>query len=53
MKRTRAELGGRLLGRALVEMINLMYQNDTALHFFKGLVDILWREWERRVKERK
>ena len=41
MKRTRAELAGRLMGRALLEMINLMYQNNTARNFLRGLRVIL------------
>jgi hypothetical protein len=41
MKRSRAELAGRAMGRALLEMVNLMYQTNTARNFLVGLVGTL------------
>jgi hypothetical protein len=40
-KRSRAEKAGRKAGVALVEMVNLMYQNNTAANFWKGLMPVL------------
>jgi hypothetical protein len=41
MKKSRAEIAGEQLGRAIVEMVNLMYQNNTVKNFWKGLRNIL------------
>jgi hypothetical protein len=43
-KITRAEKAGRELAKGLIEMVNLMYQNNTARNFMKGLTDVLDRE---------
>lgn len=40
MKMSRAERAGRALALAIVEMIHLMYQNNTAKNFYKGIRDI-------------
>ena len=37
-KSNRAYLGGVLLGKALVEMVNLMYQANTARNFLSGVL---------------
>jgi len=37
MKRSRAENAGRKLARAIKEMAQLMYQENTKSNFFKGL----------------
>ncbi len=50
MKRTRGELAGRLMGRALIEMVNLMYQNNTAKHFITGLYDAIKKEYKKRIQ---
>ena len=34
---SRAEVAGCELGRSIVEMINLMYNDNTALNFLKGV----------------
>jgi hypothetical protein len=44
----RAESAGYQLGGAVVEMVNLMYQNRTAEKFYAGLVACLGLEIERR-----
>ena len=44
----RAESAGYQLGGAVVEMVNLMYQNSTAAKFYSGLVPVLNLEIERR-----
>jgi hypothetical protein len=42
MKRqTRAEDAGRHLARSIIEMVNLMYQLNTAKNFYNGLIDEL------------
>jgi hypothetical protein len=47
-KVTRAEKAGRDLGHSIVELANLMYQNNTAKNFYKGLMDVLFAEvWRR------
>jgi hypothetical protein len=33
MKKSRAEIAGEQLGRAIVEMVNLMYQSNTTKNF--------------------
>ncbi|KKM73512.1 hypothetical protein LCGC14_1409740 [marine sediment metagenome] len=45
---TRGELGGLLFGSALVEVINLMYQNNTIRHFYTGMMRVLLRDLKRR-----
>jgi hypothetical protein len=52
---TRAEKAGRAIAKSLIEMINLMYQNNTAYNFTKGLVNELDREMVHRenIKFRK
>lgn len=47
-KRSRGELAGRLMGRALVEMVNLFYQNTTARRFLYGLTMVLHKESQKR-----
>lgn len=34
---TRAEKAGQKLGEAIIEMVHLMYQNNTAENFYEGL----------------
>lgn len=41
IKKSRAEQAGESLGLVIVEMIHLMYQNNTAANFWKGLMRIL------------
>ena len=40
-------------GKSIVEIVNLFYQNNTALHFYKGLLEILEEEYKRRKEEKK
>jgi hypothetical protein len=40
-KISRAEKAGLLLGTSIVEIIHLMYQNNTARNFWKGLMYVL------------
>lgn len=47
-KRSRAERAGRLMGTALVEMVHLMYQKNTAKNFLRGLCDVLNCHWKER-----
>ena len=48
MRQTRAEKAGIQAGEALVEMIHLMYQNNTALSFMDGLLNVLQKEKDKR-----
>ena len=45
---TRAFKAGVALGQAIIEMVHLMYQNQTAYNFYKGLFAALGGEFERR-----
>lgn len=45
---TRAQKAGEQTGRAIIEMVHLMYQNNTALHFLKYLMSTLAVEVHRR-----
>ena len=36
-KKSRAENAGEQLGNAIIEMVNLMYQNNTKSNFYRGL----------------
>jgi hypothetical protein len=38
---SRAERAGRAAGEALVEMVHLMYQNNTARNIWRGLMAVL------------
>jgi len=40
-KMTRGKKAGRRLGRVIVEMAQLMYQENTKKHFFQGLITVL------------
>ena len=40
-KITRAEKAGRDMGNSIIEIVNLMYQNNTAKNFYIGLIKIL------------
>lgn len=48
MKRTRAELAGRMMAQSIIEMVHLMYQENTARKFLKSVIDALVAELERR-----
>ena len=47
---TRAEQAGIQMGLAIVEMVNLMYQNATAMRFLKGVVGTIMAEIKLRLK---
>ena len=49
--RFRSVRAGEDLGRAIIEMVHLMYQRDTAIRFLKGLKAIIDKELDRRLKE--
>ena len=46
--KTRGGKSGVATGKAIIEMVNLMYQNDTASHFYEGLYKIILKEMCRR-----
>ena len=37
MDKSRAEKAGKQMGLTIIEMVNLMYQKNTAKNFYKGL----------------
>jgi len=41
IKKSRAEKAGEQLGNAIVETVNLMYQNNTKANFYRGLLATL------------
>ncbi len=47
---TRAQKAGEGVGKAIIEMVHLMCQNDTALHFLRYLMSTLAVEVEKRSK---
>ena len=51
-KETRAWKAGENLGRAIIEMIHLVYQKNTALSFLKALCIELNTECDRREKDK-
>jgi len=53
VKGTRAYLAGQLLAKALLEIVNLMYQRETAYKFLSGLVLPLRKELSTRREEAK
>ena len=44
----RAYQAGLALGLAIIEMVHLMYQNDTAKRFYQGLFAVLGKEFKKR-----
>jgi len=50
---SRAEKAGRKLARSIIEMVHLMYQDNTAMNFYAGLIRVLDDEFTRRLKEKK
>ena len=47
----RANDAGKAAGKALIEMVHLFYQNNTALVFLRALNIELWEEETRRLAE--
>lgn len=47
-KKPRAYKAGENIAKAIIEMVHLMYQNNTAKHFYDGLNKTLSDEIERR-----
>jgi len=47
----RGRKAGSQMGRAIVEMVHLMYQNNTAAHFYRGLIEVVRKEMKRRGLE--
>ena len=45
---TRARKAGEALGEAIIEMVHLMYQNNTAALFLCGLYSEIIKEMQRR-----
>jgi len=48
MTKTRAGKAGWQMGLAIIEMVNLFYQNKSALHYYKALTVALNDEYHRR-----
>ena len=48
VNKSRAERAGELLGKAIIEMVHLMYQKNTALNFLDGLLKTLTIEYAKR-----
>ena len=44
MKKSRAEKAGEKMGESIIEMMNLMYQNNTAKNFLEGLTNVLYKK---------
>ena len=50
---TRAAEAGKQMARGIVEMVHLMYQNNTALSFLESLNKGIFAEMKRRGWKRK
>ncbi len=50
-KATRANRAGTALAEAIIEMVHLMYQKNTALAFLGALNNELWDEEKKRLAE--
>lgn len=48
---SRAERSGRATGLAIVEMVSLMYQKNTARNFWKGFCDAATQEQHERDRQ--
>lgn len=48
-KEGRPGKAGKDMGKAIIEMVNLMYQNQTAKQFLKSLIKVLELELKKRV----
>ena len=44
----RAYKAGIKTGEAIVEMVHLFYQNNTAAHFYRGLFEVVEKEMKNR-----
>jgi len=44
----RGKEAGKQMGRAIIEMVHLMYQNNTAKYFYLGLIQEIQKEMKRR-----
>ncbi len=51
-KQSRAEIAGENLGKGIVEMANLMYNNRTAANFYRGLFAGLRENYEEQKEEK-
>ena len=51
-KDNRATMAGITIGKAVIEMVHLMYQNNTASNFLEGLILTLNNELTRRRQEK-
>ena len=48
MKETRAGKAGKKMAESIIEMVHLMYQNNTARLYLRGLVLTLQKEQDKR-----
>jgi hypothetical protein len=44
----RSYKAGKEIAKAIIEMVHLMYQNNTAAHFYRGLSEEIDKEMNRR-----
>ena len=51
MASSRSEAAGRALGESIVEAVNLMYQNNTAANYLRGLIRILEEDYIGRAED--
>ena len=48
---TRANRAGQQIGRGIIDMVHLMYQNQTAMRFYESLKLTIDEEIERRERD--
>lgn len=44
----KAKIAGKIMGKALILMVHLMYQNNTAANFYQALFESIKKEMKRR-----
>ena len=53
MNESRALKTGRFQGKAILRTVDLMYQNNTAKNYLKGLIGVLAKGLHQRIREGK
>lgn len=48
MSEPRGYKAGLAMGGAIIEMVHIFYQNDTAAHFYRGLKEVIQVEMRQR-----
>jgi len=44
----RSYKAGKKMANAIIEMVHLFYQNNTAAHYYRGLIEVIKEEMQQR-----